>query len=75
MTLEDVLHVSPEGVGLQRADRVEFDPPVFVNNVVPFDAKSLEIAQMFADQSVIAIENARLLSDARSGSDVTREMR
>jgi GAF domain-containing protein len=38
---------------------------IYRQQVRPFDAKSLEIARMFADQSVIAIENARLLSEAR----------
>lgn len=39
---------------------------IYRQQVRPFDAKSLEIARMFADQSVIAIENARLLGDARA---------
>lgn len=38
---------------------------IYRQRVRPFDAKSLEIARMFADQSVIAIENARLMSAAR----------
>ena len=38
---------------------------IYRQRVRPFDAKSLEIARMFADQSVIAIENARLISAAR----------
>lgn len=37
---------------------------IYRQQVRPFDEKSLEIARMFADQSVIAIENARLLSAA-----------
>ena len=41
---------------------------IYRQQVRPFDAKSLEIARMFADQSVIAIENARLLSEARACS-------
>ncbi len=41
---------------------------IYRQRVRPFDAKTLEIARMFADQSVIAIENARLLSEARSGA-------
>lgn len=36
---------------------------VYRQTVRPFDDKALEVAQMFADQSVIAIENARLISD------------
>ncbi len=38
---------------------------IYRQQVRPFDAKSLEIASMFADQSVIAIENARLIGRAR----------
>jgi len=41
---------------------------IYRQQVRPFGAKSLEIARIFADQSVIAIENARLLSEARSSS-------
>lgn len=40
---------------------------IYRQQVRPFDEKNLEIASMFADQSVIAIENARLLSAATSG--------
>jgi len=36
---------------------------VYRQQVRPFDAKSLEVARMFADQSVIAIENARLIGE------------
>lgn len=35
---------------------------VYRQTVRPFDDKALDTAQMFADQSVIAIENARLIS-------------
>jgi len=38
---------------------------VYRQQVRPFDAKSLALARMFADQSVIAIENARLVSESR----------
>lgn len=38
---------------------------IYRQTVRPFNAKALEIASMFADQSVIAIENARLLANAR----------
>lgn len=40
---------------------------VYRQQLRPFDAKSLELARMFADQSVIAIENARLMGEARDG--------
>ena len=35
---------------------------VYRQQVRPFDAKCLETAKLFAVQSVIAIENARLVS-------------
>ncbi len=38
---------------------------IYRQQVRPFDSKSLEIARIFADQSVIAIENARLFSQLR----------
>jgi len=36
---------------------------IYRQQVRPFDAKNLEVARMFADQSVIAIENARLMGE------------
>ncbi len=41
---------------------------VYRQQVRPFDSRNLEVAQMFADQSVIAIENARLMEERRQGS-------
>ena len=38
---------------------------VYRQGVRPFDDKTLEVARMFADQSVIAIENARLIGEMR----------
>ncbi len=35
---------------------------IYRQRVHPFDPRSLEIAGAFADQSVIAIENARMLA-------------
>jgi len=40
---------------------------IYRQQVRPFDNKSLELARMFADQSVIAIENARMMSQLRRG--------
>lgn len=42
---------------------------IYRQTVRPFDARSLDIARIFADQSVIAIENARLLEEARARSN------
>jgi DNA-binding CsgD family transcriptional regulator/GAF domain-containing protein len=39
---------------------------IYRQQVRPFGGKSLELARMFADQSVIAIENARLVSELRA---------
>jgi len=36
---------------------------VYRQQVRPFDTKSLEVARMFPDQSVIAIENTRLIGE------------
>ena len=36
---------------------------IYRQQLRPFESKSLEIARIFADQSVIAIENARLVSE------------
>jgi DNA-binding CsgD family transcriptional regulator/GAF domain-containing protein len=39
---------------------------IYRQQLRPFDGRSLELAQMFADQSAIAIENARLVSELRA---------
>ncbi|MAZ01667.1 MAG: histidine kinase [Sneathiella sp.] len=39
---------------------------IYRQQVRPFDDRSLRLASIFADQSVIAIENARLVSEVRS---------
>ncbi len=39
---------------------------IYRQAVRPFDEKAMQLARMFADQSVIAIENARMMSELRS---------
>lgn len=39
---------------------------IYRQQVRPFDEKTMQLARMFADQSVIAIENARMMSELRS---------
>jgi len=39
---------------------------IYRQQLRPFDEKTLQLARMFADQSVIAIENARMMSELRS---------
>jgi len=40
---------------------------IYRQQVRPFDERSLALARIFADQSVIAIENARLMGQLRAG--------
>tara|TARA_R110000787_G_scaffold59662_5_gene135063 strand:- start:281 stop:1075 length:795 start_codon:yes stop_codon:yes gene_type:complete len=42
---------------------------IYRQQLRPFDDKSLQLARIFADQSVIAIENARLVSEIGNGRD------
>ena len=42
---------------------------IYRQQLRPFDEKSLNLARMFADQSVIAIENARMMSELRSAAN------
>ncbi|MEM7636968.1 MAG: LuxR C-terminal-related transcriptional regulator [Pseudomonadota bacterium] len=39
---------------------------IYRQSVRPFDEKAMQLARMFADQSVIAVENARMMSELRS---------
>lgn len=39
---------------------------IYRQQLRPFDDKTVQLARMFADQSVIAIENARMMSELRS---------
>ncbi len=39
---------------------------IYRQQLRPFDEKTLQLAQMFADQSAIALENARMMSELRS---------
>jgi GAF domain-containing protein len=41
---------------------------VYRQTVRPFGGKALEVARMFADQSVIAIQNAKLIGERRHGN-------
>lgn len=42
---------------------------IYRQQLRPFDEKTVQLARMFADQSVIAIENARMMSELRSKID------
>jgi DNA-binding CsgD family transcriptional regulator/transcriptional regulator with GAF, ATPase, and Fis domain len=52
-------------IPMQAGDRLIGAFTIYRQTVRPFDGKTLEIARMFADQSVIAIENARLIGQSR----------
>ena len=41
---------------------------IYRQQLRPFDDKTVQLARMFADQSVIAIENARMMSELRSNA-------
>ena len=42
---------------------------IYRQQLRPFDDKTVQLARMFADQSVIAIENARMMSELRSKAE------
>ena len=52
-------------IPMQVGDRLIGAFTIYRQTVRPFDGKTLEVARMFADQSVIAIENARLLGQSK----------
>jgi GAF domain-containing protein len=55
-------------IPMQAGDRLIGAFTIYRQRVHPFDDRSLQLANTFADQSVIAIENARMLSRLRSAS-------
>jgi GAF domain-containing protein len=53
------------GTPLRRGDRAIGALLVYRNQLRPFDANEMDLLQSFADQAVIAIEDARLLTETR----------
>jgi len=41
---------------------------IYRQNVRPFSAEAVSLAQTFADQSIVALDNARLVSALRADS-------
>lgn len=57
---------------MMAADKLVGAFTIYRQQVRPFNDSSTLLAQMFADQSVIALETARLLSVERAAGIVTR---